>query len=355
MYRRLLPLLIATPALIALAGCGASAQNPMARTVEGPAAVTVQTATVHSGTIQSRHVATTTLEAEREARVVAEVGGIVLEMLVEEGDHVRRGQVLARLDADRARLEVLRAEATVGRLENEFRRNQTLLERNLVSREMYERSRFDFETQRAALELERLRLRKTDIVAPFDGVITERLVKQGQLLETHRAAFVIVDFSRLQAVLHVPERLSPRLREGQAARLSFDALDGLSIVAEVARVSPRVDRSSGTVPVTILVDNRDGRLRPGLFSRAEVLVDSVDLATLLPRQALLPEEGRMAIFVVADGRAELRQIEVGHSEGDLVQVLSGVEPGAEVVVLGQTSLTDGMRVEPLLPSVIPTS
>jgi membrane fusion protein, multidrug efflux system len=352
MIRRLLPLLIATPALIALTGCGASAQNPMARkAAEGPAAVTVQTATVHAGAIQARHAATTTLEAEREARVVAEVGGIVVEVLAEEGDRVRQGQLLARLDPDRARLEVLRAEATVARLENEYRRNQTLFERKLVSRELFERSRFDFETQRAALELERLRLRKTDIVAPFDGVVTERLVKQGQLLETHRAAFVVADFNRLQAVLHVPERLSLNLREGQAARLSFDALDGLSVTAAVARVSPRVDRSSGTVPVTILIDNRDGRLRPGLFSRAEVLIDSVDMATLLPRHALLPQDGRMAIFVVTEGRAERRQVEVGHSEGDLVQILSGVEPGAEVVVLGHTSLTDGMRVEALAPVI----
>jgi membrane fusion protein, multidrug efflux system len=350
MYRRLISLLIATPALIALAGCGASAQNPVARKAEGPAAVTVQTATVQSGAIQARHIATTTLEAEREARVVAEVGGIVLDVLVEEGDRVRRGQVLARLDPDRARLEVQRAEATVARLENEYRRNQVLFERKLVSREMFERSRFDFETQRAALELERLRLRKTDIVAPFDGVVTERLVKQGQLLETHRAAFVVADFSRLQAVLHVPERLSPRLREGQSARLTFDALGGASVNAEVARVSPRVDRASGTVPVTILVDNRDGRLRPGLFSRAEVLVDSVDLATLVPRQALLPQDGRMALFVVAEGRAERRQVEIGFSEGDLVQITSGVEPGAEIVVLGHSGLTDGMRVQALAPT-----
>lgn len=351
MSRRLLPLLIATPALIALAGCGASAQNPMARKAEAPAAVTVQTATVHAGAIQARHLATTTLEAEREARIVAEVGGIVLEVLAEEGDRVRQGQVLARLDPDRARLEVQRAEATVGRLENEYRRNSALLERKLVSREMFERSRFDFETQRAALELERLRLRKTDIVAPFDGVVTERMVKQGQLLETHRAAFVIADFNRLQATLHVPERLSPRLREGQAARLSFDALGGLNVDAQVARVSPRVDRSSGTVPVTILIDNRDGRLRPGLFSRAEVLVDSVDLATLVPRQALLPQDGRTSLYVVAEGRAERRDIVVGHTEGDLVQILSGVEPGAEVVVLGHAGLTDGMRVQTLAPTI----
>jgi membrane fusion protein (multidrug efflux system) len=351
MSRRLLPLLIATPALIALAGCGASAQNGgMARKAEGPAAVTVQTATAQTGAVAARHAATTTLEAEREARVVAEVGGIVLEILVEEGDRVRAGQVLARLDPDRARLEVQRAEATVARLENEYRRNQTLFERKLVSRELFERSRFDYETQRAALELERLRLRKTDISAPFDGVVTERLVKEGQLLETHRAAFVVADFSRLKAVLHVPERLSPRLREGQPARLSFDALGGLSVDAEVARVSPRVDRGSGTVPVTILVDNRDGRLRPGLFSRAEVLVDSVDFATLVPRRALLPQEGRMALFVVNEGRAERRQVELGVSEGDFVQVLSGIEPGAEIVVLGHTSLTDGMLVAPLAPA-----
>jgi len=341
----LLPLLILAAGVPLLAGCGAEAQSKPSDAKAKPEAVTVETAPVGQGEIVARYTGSATLEAEHEARVVSEVGGVVLELAVEEGQRVQKGQVLARLDADRARLQLRQAEAEMQRLAGNDARNERLHARGLIASNAYEQNKSDLATRRAEVELARLTLAKSAIVAPFDGVVTRRWIKRGQLLKPADAAFEMADFRDLKARLRVPERASVAIRPGQPASLVADARPDASFEAVVDRVSPVVDAASGTVEVVIAVDNRDGRLRPGQFCRLDVAYDTVVAAVLAPKAAVMSAQGASSVFVVQDGKAHRVDVRLGYESGERVQVLTGLTPGNEVIVAGQNALSEGAAVQ----------
>jgi len=349
MNRRILAsLLLLASATPALTGCGSDAQSkPVAEQADKPKteAVTVEVSPVGQGDITASYAGTATLEAEHEARLVAELGGVVLGMAVEEGQFVKKGQVLARVDAERSQLQLRQAEAELARISHNDTRNESLFQRQLIARNAYEQNKSDLATHKAEVELARLTLSKSTIVAPFDGMVTRRWVKLGQLLKPADAVFDLADFSDLKARLRVPERASVALRPGQIVAFKADALPGRSFDASVERVSPVVDAKSGTVEITVAVDNHEHALRPGLFSRLDVAYDNVSAAILAPKAAVISEDGANSVFVIQEGKAHRVPITLGYESGKNVQVLSGLSVGNEVIVAGQNGLSEGVAVE----------
>ena len=345
---------------LALAGCGGgqppegqaaetAATGPDGKPVEKKApAVPVEVARVTKQVISASYSGTASLEAPAEAQVVAKSSGVVLQVLVEEGDQVKAGQVLARIDPERPRLEMERARATVRKLENNYRRSQELLESKLVSAEASDQIRYDLEAARAAYQLAQLELSYTNIVAPIDGVIAARAVKPGNLIQLNSSLFRIVDTSRLEAVLNVPERDLATMKEGLTVRMTADAMPGDVFEGVIDRVSPVVDAGSGTFRVVTAFPGGEG-LRPGMFGRIEVVYDQRNDALTVPRSALLQDAGETAVFAVRDSKAVRVPIEIGHLSGELAEVRKGLDEGDQVVTAGKVALRDGAAVEVLNP------
>ena len=343
---------------LALAGCGGGApagdQAAEAPPAEGKAeekkveAVPVEVAAVARRPISASYSGTANLEAPSEAQVVAKTSGVLLELLAEEGDQVKAGQVLARIDPDRPRLEMQRARATVSKLENNYRRSQELLASKMVSAEASDQIRYDLEAARAAYELAKLELSYTNIVAPIDGVIASRSVKPGNLIQLNSSLFRIVDDSRLEAVLNVPERDLATMREGLQVRMVADAMPGKSFEGVIDRVSPVVDGGSGTFRVVTAFPGGQG-LRPGMFGRIEVVYDQRNDALTVPRSALLEDAGQSSVYAVRDSKAVRVPVELGHLSGELAEIRKGLEEGEQVVTAGKVTLRDGAAVEVLNP------
>lgn len=308
--------------------------------------VPVEIAQVAKRPIQASYHGTAALEAPNEAQVVAKTSGILLQLNAEEGDQVKAGQVLARLDPDRPKLEVQRAEAMLRKLEADLERSKNLFERKLIAADIYEKLRFDVATQRAAYDMARLELSYTQIVAPIDGVIAQRMVKQGNLIQLNTTLFRIVDASELEAVLNVPERELATLRQGLAVTMEVDALPGRPFAGRIDRVSPVVDAGSGTFRVTCSFDSA-GVLKPGMFGRIGVIYDQRDDALTIPRTALLEDAGESAVFAVRDGAAVRVPIELGYVNGELAEIRGGLDEGESVVTAGKVTLRDGTKVEVL--------
>jgi membrane fusion protein (multidrug efflux system) len=317
-------------------------------------AVPVEVARVTKQVISASYSGTASLEAPAEAQVVAKASGVVLQVLVEEGDQVQAGQVLARIDPDRARLEMERSRATVRKLENNFRRAQELLASKLVSAESVEQIRFDLESARASYELSQLELSHTNIIAPISGVVAQRMVKVGNLIGLNAPAFRVVDISQLEGVLNVPERELATLRPGMPLRMVVDAVPGEVFVGRVDRISPVVDSGSGTFRVVCAFEG-GGTLRPGMFGRIEVVYDERVDALTMPRVALLDDEGEPAVFVVRDGKAVRVPVELGYVNGELAEVRSGLKEGEDVVTAGKVAIRDGSVVEVINPAAAATS
>lgn len=339
----------AIAAALAVTGCAGGKAESQAEAAKKPEVdpIPVEVATVSTGTMAPTYPTTATLEAEREARLLAETAGEIEAVLVEEGDYVQAGQVLARVEAGRARLERDREASEAKRMEHEADRGAKLLDRGLLSQQAAEQTHFARDTQSATLALAQLKLEKTAIRAPYAGVITRRHIKQGQYLMLGAPAFEIADFSVLKAKFNVPERALATIATGQPVEIAADALSGKSYQGTVERIAPVVDRASGTVAVTVAVESGKRELRPGLFVRMNVRYAQIGDALLLPKAALLRGEGAPRVYVVEENKAHAREVKLGLESGEQVQVVSGVDSGTQVVTVGQEKLAEGDQVEVL--------
>jgi membrane fusion protein, multidrug efflux system len=331
---------VLAPAFALAAACG---PQPDAKRKE-EAAVPVEVAPVTQGAIDAAYRGTATLEAEAEATVMAKVGGIVEQILAEEGTRVAAGQVLARLETDRLKLEAARAKAEADKAQENFERNTRIHEKNLISKELYDQSRFALDAARAAYELARLSLREAEIRAPIAGTVSARLVKAGNMIQPGTPAFRVTRMDELHAHIYVPERDIHKLAPRQVASLAVDAWPDKTFRGSILRVNPVVDASTGTVKVTVAMARGQAELKPGMFGRVEILYDRREDAVLVPKDAVITEDAAQTVFVVADGKARRRSIRVGYSDAANYEVLEGLAHGEQVVTTGQANLKDDARV-----------
>ena len=346
---RILSTFLFTLTLIAFSlsntSCSSDAQSKSPEEEEERPAVPVEAATVETGEIAAFYTGTASLEAEEEALVVAKTGGVAIEILAEEGQYVEEGQALVRLDDERLTLELSRAEAALSKLHRDYERNDELFQKNLISAVEYERVKSDYETQKAARDLAQLEVTYATVRAPFSGIISERLIKKGNMVATHAPTFRLTDFDPLLAVMHVPERELNKLRKGQRAELRLDALYGEVFTGVIKRISPIVDPTTGTFKVTIEVRDRSRQLKPGMFGRIRIVYDTRADVLLVPKEAILAEDDESAVYVVRDSMAYRQVVETGYSNDAHMEIISGIEAGDVIITTGQNSLRDSSKVE----------
>ena len=306
--------------------------------------IPVEVSNVSRGNISAYYANTATLEAEQEATVVARVRGIVREIYVEEGDQVKAGQVIAKIEDDQYRIEAARAKATLDRLQNDFQRNKELYEKNLIAAEAYQNSQYEFESQKAAYELAQLNLEHTSIKSPISGVISERYVKVGNMIGTDQQVYRVTDFRPLQAILHIPEHEISKIRKDQRTELRVDALPNQTFLGHVERISPVVDSETGTFKVTIFVDETKDMLRPGMFGRVKIVYDTRENTRMIPKSAVMSQDLAQSVYVIKDSLAFKKQIRTGYVNGMNIEVIDGLEDGEMVVTIGQGSLQDSSKV-----------
>ena len=311
---------------------------------KGPEAVPVEVAALARRPIAASYNGTAALEARGEAQVVAKTSGIALAVLADVGQQVRAGQVLVRIDRDRATLQVAQSEAQVRKLEANYRRATQLAGQQMVSANDVDQLRYDLENARAAYRLARLELSYGAVTAPISGVVAARNIKPGNLVQINTPIFTIVDNSRLEATLNAPEREIEVLKAGQAVQLAVDALPGKTFEGRIDRVSPVVDSGSGTFRVVCAFDG-GGELQPGMFGRIRINYDQRADALAIPRTALLDDGSAPAVFTVRGGKAVRTELKLGYIDGEWVEVRDGLREGDPVVVAGKAALREGSAVQ----------
>ena len=337
-----LPLMIS---VLLLAGCQGNSEGGESADEEEITRIPVETDTLKRGDVFAVYTGTASLETDADALVIAKVGGEVVDVLVEEGDRVEEGQVLAQLDGDRLRLEMQRARANLNKLEQEYERNLKLFDRGLVSSGAFEDLKYELDALRAAYRLAELEYSYTRIRAPIAGVVSERHIRLGNSISVNEPAFRVTAMDPLIAYIHIPEREFRRLEAGQTAQLTLDAIPGQRFPASVERISPVVDPETGTFKVTLEIPDPAGTLKPGMFGRFNIVWDRRPDVLLAPRAAIVDDDVSQAVFVVVDGTAQRRSIRTGYSQGEQVEIVDGLDGDERIVVIGQAGLRDGASVE----------
>lgn len=330
---------------VMLAACQQESATDTISDEEQAPAVPVEVAIAGRADIVSTYSGTAAVEAFAEATVIAKVGGELREILVEEGDDVQAGQLLARLDGDRLRLAQAQAAANLQKLRRDFQRNQDLKDKSLISTGDFEKIQYEMEALEAAYKLTSLEVSYTEIRAPIDGVISERFVKNGNTIDVNAKLFQVTSLDPLVAYLHVPEREYRRISQGMPAAVEIDALGGARYDASIARISPVVDPATGTFKITVEVSDPARRLKPGMFARIGIVSAVHADALQIPRGAIIDEGGESSVFIIDNGIAKRRSIRTGLTANGRVEILDGLSGTEQIIVVGQTGLRDGSRVE----------
>lgn len=331
--------------VFALSACKGGEGEAEAKTADAAVeAIPVEVVKASRRPVAASYTGTAALEPRGESQVVAKTSGVALAVLVEEGQSVRAGQALVRLDPDRLRLAVAQAEAQMRKLENNYSRAKQLVSQQMISANDLDQIKYDLENVRAQHRLARLELSYTTVTAPISGVIASRSIKTGNFVQINTPIFRIVDTSRLEATLNVPEREIATLKAGQPVTLVADALPGRSFTGTVDRISPVVDSGSGTFRVITAFEGGD-LLQPGMFGRIRIDYDERANALVVPRSALLEDQSDVAVFVVRQAKAQRVPVKLGYSEGDWIEVRDGLKAGDAVVTAGKVALRDGSDVQ----------
>jgi len=296
------------------------------------------------GDVYAVYSGTAPIEAFAQADVIAKVPGEVKEILVEEGDDVESGQILARLDGDRLRLELNESQAGLRKLQRDFQRNKDLREKGLISEGDFEKIQYQLEALQASYNLASLELDYTQIRAPINGVVSERYIKLGNTIAIGAPIFRVTSFEPLVAYLYIPEREYRQIASGQPVKIDIDALAGVELIANVTRVSPIVDPDTGTFKITIEINDAARRIKPGMFGRMTIVYDKHENAIQIPRSAVIEEMGVTSVFVVEDDIAIRRTVQTGFSNSGFVEITNGVVDGDLVITVGQVGLKPDAKV-----------
>ena len=341
---------------VAVAACSGAGERGVTVPVTGP--VTVQTIVAAKQGLPRMTQATGSIEPWARVSPGTKLMGRLEDVRVREGDRVRKGDVLARLeDADlraaveQARAAVRMAEANLENAEAQHSRMTNLQKRGSITEKSFEDAVAAFRVAEAGLEQARANRVAADVAlsyaelrAPMDGWVVRKMAETGDMITPGTPLLVIEDLSRVKVIFHVPETDVVGLKEGSPAEVSVDVLEEVYDAA-VDRVMPSGDPASRTFRVQLILDNTEGQLRSGMFARARFLRGERQVL-VIPTDSIVRRGGLDGVFVVEeDMRARLRWLKLGRAEGDVVEVLSGLEPGNRLVARPPAELADGRAVE----------
>ena len=329
---------------------GASTPN-----ASGPAGAervpTVEVAKVATVTLVDQAQSVGSLRSRQGVMLRPEVAGRVKSIQFVDGQHVGKGQLLVQLDDQLQAAQVAQAKAEMSIAQANHKRNQELVAQNFISQRSVDESAAALDVAKAKYDLAVATLQRLKIVAPFDGVTGLKQVSVGDYLKDGADIVNIEDIDAVLVDFRLPERLQSKIRPGQKAQLSIDALPGKPVTALVQAVDPLIDANGRSVGVRGCIDNRQRQLRPGMFARVTTVFGVHDQALVVPEEAIVPLGGRAFVVKVVPGDkpetlvSQRVAVKTGVRQPGKVEILEGLEADDTVVTAGHQRLQkDGSPV-----------
>ncbi len=302
--------------------------------------VPVEVTPIVRGNISKFLLLSSNLETEIMADVYSRIQGIVEAIYKEEGQYVKKGEIMLALEAKEYELAEQKARIEYDQQVKNFDRLKAMFEKNLLSQEEFEKARYTLQTAEIAWSEAKLKLDFTKVRSPISGRVGQRLTKIGERIHPTDKLFSVVDNSQVIAVVYVPEKNMREVKIGQRAYATSEYFEGEKFEGWVKRISPVVDPSSGTFKVTVGVRNRAGKLRPGMFVNVHIILDTHRDVVLVPKTAIVYENENMYAYVVRDSLAHKIRIMPAYEDNVKVEVVKDIEEGELVIVVGQAGMKD---------------
>ena len=318
----------------------------------GPAKPTaVEVAKVEQAKIVDETQSVGSLRSNQGVVLRPEVGGRVSQVLFKDGQRVKKGQVLVQFDDQLPAAQVMQAKAELSIAQANHTRNKELVSQNFISKRSLDESEAALQVAQAKLALAQATLQRLKILAPFDGVAGLRQINVGDYLKDGADMVNVEDIDAVLLDFRLAERFQTKVKPGQKAQVSFDALPGRKFTAIIQAIDPLIDANGRSVGIRGCIDNRQMQLRPGMFARVNAVFGERAEALVLPEEAIVPQGGRATVVKVVPGAnkdeliSERVTVKIGLRQPGKVEILEGLALGDTVVVAGQQRLQkDGTLV-----------
>ena len=273
-----------------------------------------------------------------------EVGGRVSQVLFKDGQKVKKGQVLVQFDDQLPAAQLAQSKAELSIAQANHTRNQELVSQNFISKRSLDESDAALQVAQAKLALAQATLQRLKVLAPFDGTAGLRQINVGDYLKDGADMVNVEDIEAVLLDFRLPERFQAKIKPGQKAQVTMDALPGRKFTAVVQAIDPLIDANGRSVGVRGCIDNRQMQLRPGMFARVNAVFGERDDALVIPEEAIVPQGGRATVLRVVPGPnkdeliSERVTVKIGIRQPGRVEILEGLSMGDSVVVAGQQRL-----------------
>ena len=323
-----------SPATAAPKGPGAGAPAGVAVVARPPAVVRLPQSITTVGSLRS----------DEAVIVRPEVAGRVVEIAFQEGQRVTKGQVLIRLDDSVQRADLERARANLTLSKSKYERAADLRAKGFISGQAKDEAENTLKVAQADAELAAARLAKTEIRAPFGGIIGLRSVSIGDYVKEGQDIVNLEEIDPLKADFRVPEVFLSQVKAGQVLQVTMDALPDRTWPGQVYAINPLVDANGRAIAIRAQVPNADGKLRPGMFARVRLLTSEARDSLMIPEESIFPVGDDKFVYKVVDGRAMRQKVDIGLRREGQVEILGGLTAADTVVTDGIVKLRDGAPV-----------
>jgi membrane fusion protein (multidrug efflux system) len=310
----------------------------------GPRAIPVEVASVELMTVSEEVEALGTLAADESVVIAPEIAGRVIALGFREGEPVKAGQALVKLDTAILDAELKQAQADLGLARDTYERLRGLVQRGSGTQVALDEAAAKLASSEARIQLAKARLAQSSILAPFNGVVGLRSVGVGDYVPVGKQLITLTSIDPIKIDFRVPEIYLSRLKVGQPVQMRVDAVPDRKFQGQIYAIDPVVDVNGRAIRLRASIPNADLALKPGLFARLAITIDQRENAIVVPEMAVVPDAVGKMVYVVDNGKAKRVSVEIGKRLPGKVEIVSGLRPDMQIITAGQMRLRDGAPI-----------
>ncbi|HET8865443.1 MAG TPA: efflux RND transporter periplasmic adaptor subunit [Gracilimonas sp.] len=310
---------------------------------EGNTPITVDVHLVEPEVFENKIFTTGTLLANESVDLRSEISGKIVELKLDEGREVREGEMLIKINDSELQARLEQAEYRIGLAEVREQRQKQLLERGGISQEDYDATLNELNVLRAEADLIKAQIDKTEILAPFDGIVGLRYVSNGSYISPTSEIASLQSINPIKIEFSIPERYAGVVETGDRVIFNVQGQDD-DFEASIYAIEPRIETQTRTLRIRALADNVEWRLLPGAFANLELILEEIEDALMIPTISVIPELQGQKVFVLRDGAVEEQEVTTGIRTASHVQITEGLAPGDTVLTTGLLQVRIGSKV-----------